>query len=165
MSKNLRVKILKHIESNSGEYETIDIAPIILKSVDKVSRSNIKAVLKDLKNEGYIDGEWKDLSFLNNVNGTMKSESDINATAKITQKGLSYLLDYKLKKKQSILSVLSIISIVITLALSIYSFFLKNEVSNLNDTVNKLEIRILNLEKKELNKQKQHPLTNAKTHG
>ena len=51
MSKNLRLKILKYIKSNGGEYETVDFAPIILKSVEKVDRKSVKAVLKDLKKE------------------------------------------------------------------------------------------------------------------
>ena len=76
----------------------------------------------------------------------MKNEQEINATAKITLKGISYLIDQNLKSKQSKLATISIISIILTLILSIYGIILKSEVSKLNDKIKKLEDRYYYLE-------------------
>lgn len=146
MSKDLRIEILKYIKSNGGEYEMIEIKPIILKIVKKPNRQNIRFILKDLKNEGYIDGKWSDLSFLNNLDGTMKSDQDINATANITIKGISYLNEQKLKSKQSKLATISIISIIITLFFSAYSIILKSDFTKLNEKIENLNDRIYKLE-------------------
>ncbi|HLN96532.1 MAG TPA: hypothetical protein VK183_12935 [Flavobacterium sp.] len=146
MAKNLRINILQYIKANGGEYETVDLAPMLLKTLAQIKRSNIKAVLKDLHNEGYIVGHWKGLSFLNNVDGTMKKDDEINATATITQKGISLLVDNKLKVRQTLLATITIISLIFSVAISIYSVVLKSEIKKLESDIDHLESRVSDIE-------------------